>query len=105
MKNWKAFSNEKKIKRIYFVDRWLKPMLWIGMKRSIEEDDIYAVTNDMRSDLNTDKFSKLWDEEVKREKPSIFRVLFKLHLFKLLPIGILYAIGETIARYQSFLYF
>lgn len=73
-------------------------MFAIGMKRSIEEEDIYTVTNDMRSDINTEKFAKLWDEEVKRKKPSIFRVMFKLHLKKLLPIGILYAIGETIAR-------
>lgn len=81
-----------------FWCRWLKPMLSIGLKRSIEQDDIYAVTNDMRSDLNTEQFAKLWDEEVKKSNPSIFRVLFKLHLKKLLPIGILYAIGETVAR-------
>lgn len=74
-------------------------MLSIGMKRSIEEDDIYAVTNEMRSDLNTEQFAELWEEEVKRHNPSIFRVLFKIHLKKLLPVGILYAIGETIARY------
>lgn len=73
-------------------------MFAIGLRRSIEEDDICAVTNDMRSDINTEKFAKLWDEEVKKKNPSIFRVMFKLHLKKLLPIGILYAIGETIAR-------
>lgn len=73
-------------------------MFAIGLKRSIEEDDIYAITNDMRSDENTEKFAKLWDEELKKKKPSIFRVIFKSHLYKLLPIGILYAICETIAR-------
>lgn len=73
-------------------------MFAIGLKRSIEEDDIYEVTNDMRSDSNTEKFARLWEEELKKKKPSIFRVMFKLHLYKLLPIGILYAIGETIAR-------
>lgn len=73
-------------------------MFSIGLKRSIEEEDIYAVTNDMRSDTNTEQFARLWEEEVKKKKPSIFRVMFKLHLYKLLPLGILYAIGETIAR-------
>lgn len=73
-------------------------MFSIGLKRSIEENDIYEVTNDMRSDSNTERFAQLWDEEVKKKNPSIFRVMFKLHLYKLLPFGILYAIGETIAR-------
>lgn len=73
-------------------------MFLIGLKRSIEDDDIYAVTNDMRSEINTEKFAKLWDEELKKKKPSILRVLFKLHLCKLIPFGILQAICETIAR-------
>lgn len=73
-------------------------MFSIGLKRSIDESDICEVTHDMRSDENTERFAQLWDEEVKKKNPSIFRVMFKLHLYKLLPIGILYAIGETIAR-------
>lgn len=75
-------------------------MFSIGMKRSIEEDDIYAVTNEMRSDTNTEKFAQLWEEELKKRNPSILRVMFKIHLYRLLPIGILYAIGETFARYN-----
>lgn len=73
-------------------------MFSIGLKRSIEVNDICEVTHDMRSDANTERFAQLWEEELKKKSPSIFRVMFKLHLYKLLPIGILYAIGETIAR-------
>lgn len=83
---------------IYSPSRWLNPIFSIGLKRSIEDDDVYAVTNDMQSELNTEKFAKLWDEELQKKKPSILRVLFKLHLYKLLPFGILYATCETIAR-------
>lgn len=73
-------------------------MFTIGLKRPIDEDDIYAVTRSMASARNTDAFKKLWDLELKQAKPSVFRVMFKLHGYKILPLGILYAIGDTFAR-------
>lgn len=81
--------------------RWLKPILSIGFKRAIEEDDIYAVKNDMRSDLNTEAFAELWELELKKEKPSLFRIMYKMYLWKVLPVGLLLAIGETVAKYVS----
>ncbi|XP_031635556.1 multidrug resistance-associated protein 4-like [Contarinia nasturtii] len=77
---------------------WLKPMLTIGMKRAIEEDDIYAVTNSMRSDTNTEAFAQLWQLELKKKKPSILRVMLKLHGFKVISLGMLFSFGETLAR-------
>lgn len=73
-------------------------MLKDGLNRTIEEDDICEVTNSMRSDRNTDAFTKLWQSELKKSNPSFLRVIFKLHGFKLLFLVILYAIGETMAR-------
>lgn len=73
-------------------------MFKIGMKRAIEEDDIYAVPNDMQSDQTTETFRKLWQMELKQKKPSILRVILKLHGFSVLTIGMLFSIGETMAR-------
>lgn len=73
-------------------------MLRIGMKRTIKDDDIYAVTNSMRSDQNTEIFSKLWALELKRDNPSILRVMLKVHGFKVLTLGLLFSIGETLAK-------
>lgn len=73
-------------------------MFMIGLKRAIEEDDIYAVTNSMKSDQNTEAYSKQWKLELKKKNPSIFRVIFKVHGVKMLIISVLYAIGETFAR-------
>lgn len=73
-------------------------MFSVGMKRPIDEDDIYNVTNSMRSDSNTDEFAKLWDLELKKAHPSIFRVMLKLHGFKVLTLGLLFSAGETLAR-------
>lgn len=73
-------------------------MFKIGMKRAIEEDDIYAVPNDMQSDQNTEAFRKLWQMELKKKNPSILRLILKLHGFSVLTIGLLFSIGETLAR-------
>lgn len=68
------------------------------MKRSIEEDDLYEVLGSMQSDLNTQRFAKLWDEELLKPNPSILRVMYKLHGFYVIGIGFLYSIADTLAR-------
>lgn len=78
--------------------RWLKPIFGIGLKRVIQEGDIYAVKDDMRSDSNTDAFEKLWEEELKKKKPSLFRIMFKLYLWKVLLAGFLFATGMTLSK-------
>lgn len=73
-------------------------MFGIGLKRVIQEDDIYEVKNEMRSDLNTEAFDKLWKEEIKKKNPSLFRVMFKLYLWKVLLAGFLFAMGMTLSK-------
>lgn len=68
------------------------------MKREIQEDDIYAVTNSMKSDKNTEEYYKLWQLELKKKNPSILRVMLKVHGFKVLMFGLLFSVGETFAR-------
>lgn len=73
-------------------------MFKISWNRTIEEDDIYAVTNGMQSEQNTVAYAKLWDLELKKQNPNITRVIFKVHGFKSLAIGFLYAICETFIK-------
>lgn len=76
----------------------MKPIFSIGLKRSIEDSDIYGVRNDMQSESNTEAFAEAWEIESKKPNPSIFRVMFRLHGFKILTIGILFSLGETMAK-------
>lgn len=73
-------------------------MFAIGLKRAIQEDDIYEVKDDMRSDLNTEAFEKLWKEELKKKSPSLFRIMFKLYLWRVLLVGFFYATVMTLAK-------
>ncbi|XP_031639018.1 multidrug resistance-associated protein 4-like [Contarinia nasturtii] len=77
---------------------WLKPMFSIGMRRTIESEDIYEVTNSLRSDRNTETFAKLWELELQKRNPSIVRVMLKVHGFKVFTLGVLYCLGETLAK-------
>lgn len=75
--------------------RWINPILKLGMSREISEDDIYDVTNEMRSDKNTEALAKQWQLELKCKNPSILRALLKLYGPKVLLISGLCAIGAT----------
>lgn len=77
--------------------RWLKPLFNIGLTRSIKEDDIYAVTNSLRSDRNTEEFAKLWQLEMTKKNPSVLRVIWKIHGLLVFGVGFLFALGETLA--------
>lgn len=73
-------------------------MFMIGLNRGIEEDDIYSVTNGMRSDQNTQIFERLWQLELKKKNPSILRVMLKIHGFKVITLSILFSVGVVLAR-------
>lgn len=73
-------------------------MFAIGLKRVIQEEDICDVKDDMRSDSNTEAFEKLWIEECKKKNPSLFRVMFKLYLWRVLLAGFLFAMGMTLSK-------
>lgn len=73
-------------------------MFTTGLSRTIEEEDIYDVKNNMRSDENTEKFTKCWQMELKKKKPSILRVIFKVYGFNFIILMVLFLIAETFAR-------
>lgn len=73
-------------------------MLATGLKRDIQEDDIYAVNNDMRSDSNTEAFAKLWKLECKKPKPSLLRILVKMYLGKVIFYGFLVVVSIALGR-------
>lgn len=73
-------------------------MFIIGLDRGIKEDDIYSVTNSLRSDQNTLNFSEQWHLEYKTKKPSLFRIMLKTHGWRMITIFIFYFIGCTLAK-------
>lgn len=52
----------------------------------------------MRSDVNSEKLAKAWDDELKKKKPSVLRAIYKIYGFKVVFLGFVYSIADTIAR-------
>lgn len=99
---WIVISGSKialySIRLIRHLFRWLNPLLKIGLHREIEDDDIYAVPNSLRSDQNTEQLEKLWQVESKKKDPSFRRVIFQAYGVLIFTTELLYSIGEAMAR-------
>lgn len=68
------------------------------MKRPIEESDVYALSTSFESKVISNKFSKLWDDELQRQKPSMIRLFLRYCGCPVFFVGQLYANTETIAK-------
>lgn len=73
-----------------------------GLKGPLEDEDLYQHCNDLDSERCTDTFSKLWDEERKRGKPSVLRMIMAAHGKTFLPLGILYSMCESLSKWVLF---
>lgn len=71
-------------------------MFKIGLKRGIEDDEIYEVTDTLRSERNTAVFAEAWESELKRKNPSMWRVMLKIYGFNVFSVSILFTIADTL---------
>lgn len=71
-------------------------MINTSLKRDLDEDDIYATRNSMRSAQNTDAFAKLWAIELQKKSPSIIRVIVKLYGLQILLMAFLYSFTAVV---------
>lgn len=76
----------------------MKDTFRTGLKRPLIEEDIFEVTNSLKSDKNTKEFADLWEEELKKPSPSVLRVMLKLHGFNVIFWGFVFSVFDTIAR-------
>lgn len=78
--------------------RWLKDLFRQGLSRPIEQNDIYSTLKVHESQRLSDHFSTLWNLEKLKKKPNLFRVMSRIYAKKILGLGILYTIIDTISR-------
>lgn len=74
----------------------MKPLIKTSLNRDLNEDDIFAVRNSLRSAQITDAFEKQWQIELKKKNPSIIRVILKLYGLEVLLLTLLYAIASAV---------
>ncbi|KAI8987272.1 multi drug resistance-associated protein MRP [Mycotypha africana] len=54
---------------------WLTPLMRLGYKRIITDDDLWNLSQENQAQTMNAKFQKNWQNELKKERPSLFRAL------------------------------
>jgi hypothetical protein len=78
-----------------FILRWLNDLLFLGYKRELKSHDLRNQL--LRKDFSyklSNKLFKLWDEEVRGERPSLFRAIRKQFGLDYLLLGFLPFVEE-----------
>ncbi|XP_017911930.1 PREDICTED: multidrug resistance-associated protein 4-like [Capra hircus] len=83
--------------RLFFW--WLNPLFKIGHKRKLEEDDMYPVLPEDRSQHLGEELQGYWDQEVSRaqedaREPSLMKVIIKCYGKSYLVLGMLTFLEE-----------
>uniref|UniRef100_A0A673BSI4 Cystic fibrosis transmembrane conductance regulator n=1 Tax=Sphaeramia orbicularis TaxID=375764 RepID=A0A673BSI4_9TELE len=87
---------------------WLTPLLRLGHKQTLEENDMYCVLPEDRSERLGEELQSFWDHEVKRakrdlQKPRLTRVLIKSYGQTYAVVGLLALSLEAIKVIQPLL--
>jgi ATP-binding cassette, subfamily C (CFTR/MRP), member 4 len=77
---------------------WIRDLFRKGLTQTITEQDIYQTNADQESAKIGDKFTKLWDDELQRQNPSVLRMFYRAYGPSVLTIGFLFSICESIMR-------
>lgn len=78
--------------------RWMKDIYKLGTKGILKPKDIYQLKSELGSKEITEKFIKLWADEMKRQNPSMFRLLFRKFGGSVLFWGICYSVLDVAMR-------
>ncbi|GAB0093527.1 probable multidrug resistance-associated protein lethal(2)03659 [Sergentomyia squamirostris] len=74
---------------------WLKQLYKMGMKRPIEDEDVYETLPEHRCENLSNKFTKWWEEELKNKSPSLVRMIARAYGRNILIFGLLCSLTES----------
>lgn len=82
----------------YLNSRWLNNLFKLGLKRPIEEGDIYETLKSHESKRLADEFTILWENEKLSARPSFLNVLYRIYAKKVLLISLIYTAFDVFVR-------
>ncbi|CAO1316194.1 unnamed protein product [Diamesa serratosioi] len=90
---------QRSASRVSRMSFWyLRGLFQMGTSRSITEEDIYENLDEHKYDPLVEKFSVLWEEELKTKDPSVLRMFMKAYGFMTIGLGLLFSVIETVNR-------
>lgn len=82
--------------------RWTKEFFSLGLKRPIEDKDLYKTLNFHKSKKIADRLQDLWEQELEKKTPSLNRVLLKIYAARVLIVSLMFTILDCAMRYLLF---
>lgn len=77
---------------------WLKDLFKLGLKRQINDSDLYETLVQHEGQRIVEQFSEIWNKELKRKDPSVLRLLTKCYGLIVILTGFLYYFIEIIIK-------
>lgn len=83
--------------------RYLRNVFKTAQERPLEASDLYETLDEHKSAPICDNFTKEWEQELSQQKPHLLRVINKLYGFRVLGMGFIFSVIETICRWVYYL--
>lgn len=77
---------------------WIRNIFKIGLQRPIAVEDVYEPLKCHESEKISEKFSRLWDKELKKKEPSVLRMIYGAYGNGILFVGLTFSLLETLNR-------
>lgn len=71
----------------------------MGIKRTIEDKDLYKTLDCHKSKKIGDRMQDLWDRELTKKNPSFMNVLYKTYAARVLGISVLYTLIDVVLKW------
>lgn len=78
------------------VFSWTIPIFARGLRKELNEDDLFGPLPEHESGMLGDRLEKAWNKEMILLNPSLWRALCRVFLSNFLMLSILWLIWETI---------
>ncbi|EDW98328.1 probable multidrug resistance-associated protein lethal(2)03659 [Drosophila yakuba] len=77
---------------------WMRDLFKRGLQGPLTDEELYQHRKTLDSERVTNKFAELWDDELKRNNPSVVRMILRAYGKIFLPMGLAFSISETICK-------
>ena len=82
----------------WFTFWWLKELFRTGLRRPIDETDIYETLSSHQSEQLSYQFENKWRLELRKEQPSFFKVICGIYSWTMISRGLAYTTVDSFSR-------
>lgn len=83
------------------VYRWIKELYLKAWRRPLLDKDVYQTLEIHESKHLSDRFSRLWEMELRKQRPSLTRVICKMYAFHVMWTSIFFTFVDTLSKYVN----